>query len=171
LEQAAAADASGEEVADQIRIPLELLVGAPERVERLAEFIIEHWEKRRAAMKGKATIVTMSREIAARLYEAIKALRPGYGRSAACPRTSCARVDNQTCEPHQDAEVVIRVLEPLGQSLARSLRAHMAARGLFVVTAACNDNLHHARVHHLDRATLMQAIARVNRVYGKSPAG
>ena len=42
------------------------------------QFIVEHWEKRRAAMEGKAMIVTMSRDIAARLYEAIKALRPGW---------------------------------------------------------------------------------------------
>ena len=35
---------------DRFRVPLESLVGAPERVERLAAFIVEHWEKRRAAM-------------------------------------------------------------------------------------------------------------------------
>lgn len=78
LERAAAADASGGEVKDQIRIPLEALVGASERLERLAAFIVENWEKRRAAMEGKAMIVTMSRDIAARLYEAIKALRPAW---------------------------------------------------------------------------------------------
>src|SRR5690606_29687632 len=38
----------------------------------------EHWEKRREAMEGKAMIVTMSRDIAARLYEAIRALRPAW---------------------------------------------------------------------------------------------
>ena len=41
LEQAAAADAAGEEVANLIRIPLEALVGAPERIERLAAFIVD----------------------------------------------------------------------------------------------------------------------------------
>ena len=55
---------------------LESLVGAPERLERLAAFIVEHWEKRRAAMEGKAMVVTMSRDIAARLYEPIRVLRP-----------------------------------------------------------------------------------------------
>ena len=44
----------------------------------LAAFIVEHWEKRRAAMEGKAMVVTMSRDIAARLYEAIRALRPDW---------------------------------------------------------------------------------------------
>jgi type I restriction enzyme, R subunit len=51
--------------AEDIRVPLESLVGAQERIERLAAFIVEHWEKRRAAMEGKAMVVTMSRDIAA----------------------------------------------------------------------------------------------------------
>ena len=54
------------------------MVGAPERIDRLAAFIVEHWEKRGAAMEGKAMVVTMSRDIAARLYEAIRTLRPGW---------------------------------------------------------------------------------------------
>ena len=72
------ADRSGETAEDRIRVPLESLVGAQERIERLAAFIVEHWEKRRAAMEGKAMVVTMSRDIAARLYEAIRALRPDW---------------------------------------------------------------------------------------------
>lgn len=54
---------------------LESSVGAPERDECLTAFIVEHWEKRRAAMEGKAMVVTMSRDIA-RLYKAIRVLRP-----------------------------------------------------------------------------------------------
>jgi type I restriction enzyme R subunit len=72
------ADRLGEPAEDRIRVPLESLVGAPERIERLAAFIVEHWEKRRAAMEGKAMVVTMSRDIAARLYEAIRVLRPAW---------------------------------------------------------------------------------------------
>ena len=53
LAKAVVADASGEEVPEQIRVPLEALVGAPERIGRLAEFIVEHWEKRRAADGGQ----------------------------------------------------------------------------------------------------------------------
>ena len=61
-----------------MRVPLEALVGAPERVDRVAAFIVEHWEKRREAMEGKGMIVTMSRDIAARLYEAIRKVRPEW---------------------------------------------------------------------------------------------
>jgi type I restriction enzyme R subunit len=68
----------GEPAEEQYRVPLESLVGAPECIERLAAFTVEHWEKRRAAIEGKAMVVTMSRDIAARLYEAIRALRPDW---------------------------------------------------------------------------------------------
>jgi type I restriction enzyme, R subunit len=59
-------------------VPLEPLVGAQERVERLAAFIVEQWEERRAAMEGKAMVVTMSRDIAARLYGEIRKLRSAW---------------------------------------------------------------------------------------------
>ena len=72
------ADRGGEGAENSIRVPLESLVGAQERIERLAAFIVEHWEKRRAAMEGKAMVLTMSRDIAARLYEAIRTLRQDW---------------------------------------------------------------------------------------------
>src|SRR5205823_191774 len=72
------ADENGEEAAENIRIPIEELYGAPERLERVAKFIVEHWEKRREAMEGKAMVVTMSREIATRLYDEIAKLRPAW---------------------------------------------------------------------------------------------
>ena len=78
VEYVANADRGGEGAEDSIRVPLESLVGAQERIERLAAFIVEHWEKRRAAMEGKAMVVTMSRDIAARLYETIRTLRPDW---------------------------------------------------------------------------------------------
>ncbi len=67
-------------------MPLEALVGAPERLERVAAFIVEHWEKRRAAMEGKAMVVTMSRDIAARLYEEIAQAAPARGTTTTTTR-------------------------------------------------------------------------------------
>ena len=91
LQKAAAADASGDEVVEQIRIPLEALVGASERIERLSGFIVEHWDKRRAAMEGKAMIVAMSREICMELYDNIVTMRPEWHNDddAASVRASC----------------------------------------------------------------------------------
>lgn len=57
IAQAAAHDENGLETPENIRIPLEELYGAPERLERVAKFVVEHWEGRRAAMEGKAMLV------------------------------------------------------------------------------------------------------------------
>jgi type I restriction enzyme R subunit len=175
LKQAAKADASGEEVADQIRIPLETLVGAPERVERLAAFIVEHWEKRRAAMEGKAMIVTMSRDIAARLYEAIKALRPDWHDS-------------------DDERGMMKVVVTSSGDDPEPLRSHMRTKAArkrlaerfknpdddFRLVIVCDMWLTGfdcppAHTMYLDKPlaghNLMQAIARVNRVYGEKPGG
>ncbi|WP_437585093.1 type I restriction endonuclease subunit R [Paramicrobacterium sp. CJ85] len=58
--------------------------GAPERIEALAEDLVTHWEERRDRMRefvsspGKALIVGGTREICAKLYDAIVALRPEW---------------------------------------------------------------------------------------------
>ncbi len=57
---------------------LEKLVGAKERIEEIAADLVQHFEKREAVMPGKAMIVGMSRDICARLYAAIVALRPEW---------------------------------------------------------------------------------------------
>ncbi|EGJ51736.1 type I restriction endonuclease subunit R [Desulfocurvibacter africanus] len=175
LEQAVKADASGEEVADQIRIPLEALVGAQERVARLAAFIVEHWEKRRAAMEGKAMIVTMSRDIAARLYEGIKAFRPDWH------------------DPDDERGVMKVIITERGND-AEPLRSHVRPKAArkrlaerfkspdddFRLVIVCNMWLTGfdcppAHTMYLDKPlashNLMQAIARVNRVYGDKPGG
>ncbi|MHB1317275.1 MAG: type I restriction endonuclease subunit R [Anaerolineae bacterium] len=57
---------------------LEALVGAQERVDMVARDMVQHWEARRAALKGKAMIVCMSRRIAVALYDALVKLRPAW---------------------------------------------------------------------------------------------
>lgn len=175
LEEAAKADAAGEEVANQIRIPLEALVGAPERLERMAAFVVEHWEKRRAAMEGKAIVVTMSRDIAARLYEAIKTLRPEWHDPDDERGAMKVIVSGENGEP-----------EPLGSHIrSKAARKRMADRfknpdDKFRLVIVCDMWLTGfdcppAHTMYLDKPlaghNLMQAIARVNRVYGDKPGG
>jgi len=57
---------------------LEALVGADKRVRQVANDIVEHFENRDAAMEGKCMIVCMSRRICVDLYEAITKLRPKW---------------------------------------------------------------------------------------------
>ncbi len=175
INKAAAADAEGEEPPASVRIPLEELVGAPERIERLAAFIVEHWEKRRAAMEGKGMIVTMSRDIAARLYEAIRALRPQWHDAS-------------------DDRGLMKVIVTEGTDDAEPLKSHTRSKAArkrlaerfknpeddFRLAIVCDMWLTGfdcppAHTMYIDKPlaghNLMQAIARVNRVYGEKPGG
>ena len=192
IEKAAAADKSGQEVADQISIPLEALVGAPERVERLAAFIVEHWEKRRAAMEGKAMVVTMSREICMSLYEKIVALRPDWHSDD--DQAGLVKVVMTEGLPPirrgESEESYRRRIAPLIEPIGRHGRTKAARKRLaerfknpdddFRLVIVCDMwltgfDVPPAHTMYIDKPlaghNLMQAIARVNRVYGEKPGG
>ena len=160
---------------DRIRVRLESLVGAQERLERLAAFVVQHWEKRRAAMEGKAMVVTMSRDIAARLYDAIRTLRPEWH-------------DND--DERGSMKVVVTGTQEDPLPLRNHVRTKAARRRLAERFKAPHDDLRlvivcdmwltgfdcpPAHTMYLDKPlaghNLMQAIARVNRVYGDKPGG
>ena len=175
VEYVANPDRGGEGAEDNIRVPLESLVGAQERIERLAAFIVEHWEKRRAAMEGKAMVVTMSRDIAARLYEAIRTLRPDW---------------HDVDDERGAMKVVVTGTQEDPEPLRNHVRTKAARKRLAERFKAPHDDLRlvivcemwltgfdcpPAHTMYLDRPlaghNLMQAIARVNRVYGDKPGG
>jgi type I restriction enzyme R subunit len=156
-------------------VPLEGLVGSTERLKRVAAFIVENWERRRQAMEGKAMIVTMSRDIAAKLYEEIRTLRPqwhnaddekgmmkvvmtgqpddaGLLRNHARTSQAQKRLAERFKDPADDFRLVIVV--------------DMWLTG-FDVPCAHTMYLDKPLAGH----NLMQAIARVNRVYGEKPGG
>ena len=175
VEYVANPDRGGEGAEDSIRVPLESLVGARERIERLAAFIVEHWEKRRAAMEGKAMVVTMSRDIAARLYEAIRTLRPDW---------------HDIDDERGTMKVVVTGTNEDPEPLRNHVRTKAARKRLAERFKAPHDDLRlvivcdmwltgfdcpPAHTMYLDKPlaghNLMQAIARVNRVYGDKPGG
>jgi type I restriction enzyme R subunit len=175
LDQATGADASGREADDRIRVPLEALVGAQERVERLAAFIVEHWEKRRAAMEGKAMVVTMSRDIAARLYEAIRMLRPAWHdpddeRGAMKVVVTGTSEDAEPLKSHVRTKAARKRLAERFKRPADDLRLVIVC-DMWLTGFDCPP----AHTMYLDKPlaghNLMQAIARVNRVYGEKPGG
>ncbi|QKK08438.1 MAG: type I restriction endonuclease subunit R [Planctomycetota bacterium] len=175
LREAKQADAEGEEVEDQIRIPLEALVGAQERIERLAGFIVEHWEKRRSAMEGKAMVVTMSRDIAARLYEAIKALRPDWHdpddeKGSMKVVVTGSADDPEPLASHVRTKAGRKRLAERFKDPADDLRLVIVC-DMWLTGFDCPP----AHTMYLDKPlaghNLMQAIARVNRVYGEKPGG
>jgi type I restriction enzyme R subunit len=160
---------------DRFRVPLESLVGAPERIDRLAAFIVEHWDKRRAAMEGKAMVVTMSRDIASRLYEAIRALRPDWHdaddeRGAMKVVVTGTNDDPEPLRSHVRSKAARKRLAERFKAPGDELRLVIVC-DMWLTGFDCPP----AHTMYLDKPlaghNLMQAIARVNRVYGDKPGG
>jgi type I restriction enzyme R subunit len=175
IESVVNADRKGETADDKIRVPLESLVGAQERIERLAAFIVEHWEKRRAAMEGKAMVVTMSRGIAARLYETIRALRPDWHDTddeggAMKVVVTGSDEDAEPLRSHVRSKAARKRLAERFKNPADDLRLVIVC-DMWLTGFDCPP----AHTMYLDKPlaghNLMQAIARVNRVYGDKPGG
>ncbi len=57
---------------------LEKVVGSPSRIRRIAKDIVKHWEERLSALDGKAMIVCMSRRICFELHNEIIKIRPEW---------------------------------------------------------------------------------------------
>ncbi len=169
------ADRDGADPDERIRVQLESLVGAPDRIERLAEFIVEHWEKRRGAMEGKAMVVTMSRDIAARLYEQIRLLRPAWHdaddeRGAMKVVVTGSAEDPEPLRSHVRTKAARKRLAERFKDPADELRLVIVC-DMWLTGFDCPP----AHTLYLDKPlaghNLMQAIARVNRVWGDKPGG
>lgn len=171
----ATADEYGRETPQNIRIPLEELYGAPERLERVAKFVVEHWGERRAAMEGKAMIVTMNRDTAARLYNEIRKLRPAWHEED----DAKGAVKVVMTGGPDDPEHIARHVRSKAQRRALADRFKDPADGFRMAIVVdmwlTGFDVPSAHTMYLDKPlaghNLMQAIARVNRVYGEKPGG
>ena len=94
---------------------VEAVVGASKRVGEVAADIVEHWERRRGVLDGKALIVCMSRRICVDLYDAIVKLRPDW------------HADD---DPAGKIKVVITGSAADGPEFARHVRSKQARREL-----------------------------------------
>jgi type I restriction enzyme R subunit len=154
---------------------LEAIVGAEERLDLVARDIVQHWEKRREAMLGKAMIVTMSRRIAVRLYEKIVALRPDWhsddpatGRIKVVMTGSAA--DPAEFQPHIYSKDVRKDLKARAKNPDDSLEL-VIVRDMWL-TGFDSPSMHTMYVDKtMQGAGLMQAIARVNRTFRDKPGG
>lgn len=154
---------------------LEAIVGAEERLDLIARDIVDHWEKRRAAMLGKAMIVTMSRRIAVRLYEKIVELRPDWhsddpsrGRIKVVMTGSAA--DPPAFQPHLHSKDVRRDLKSRAKDPNDPLEL-VIVRDMWL-TGFDAPPMHTMYVDKtMQGAGLMQAIARVNRTFRDKPGG
>ncbi len=154
---------------------LEALIGSENRVKEVAKDIVTHFENRQEVFDGKGMIVSMSRRIAVRLYEEIIKLRPHW---------------------HNDdldkgvIKVVMTASSSDGYEMAKHHTTKQQRRDLANRMKDVNDELQLVIVRdmwltgfdapsmhtlYIDKPmkghNLMQAIARVNRVYKDKPAG
>ena len=154
---------------------LEALVGAEHRVALIAANLVEHFEQRLAALDGKAMVVCMSRRICVDLYNAIVALRPDWHRpddeqgAIKIVMTGSAS-DPADWQPHirnkaRRQDLAVRFKDPADPFRIVIVR-DMWLTGF---DAPC---LHTMYVDKPMRGHgLMQAIARVNRVFRDKPGG
>ena len=170
----------GEEVEHKERLKtrwaqLEALVGTEKRLKLIAEDLVKHFERRLEAMDGKAMIVCMSRRICVDLYKAITAIRPDWhqdddGAGILKIVMTGSAADPVDWQPHirnkpRREELAKRFKDPKDPFRVAIVR-DMWLTGF---DAPC---LHTMYVDKPMRGHgLMQAIARVNRVFKDKPGG
>ena len=154
---------------------LEAMVGTEKRLGQVAQDIVEHWERRLAVIVGKGMIVAMSRRVCVDLYDQLVALRPDW-------------------HSDEDAEGAIKVVMTGSASDPASFQSHIRKKSeqkkiekrfkdpkdplqLVIVRDMWLTGFDVPSAHtlYLDKPmkghTLMQAIARVNRVFKDKPSG
>ncbi len=170
----------GEEVERKERLKtkwaqLEAIVGAQKRLSLVARDIIEHYEQRCEAMDGKAMVVCMSRRICVELYDEIVKLRPAWA-SADDEQGAIKVVMTGSASDSPDWQQHIRN-KPRREALANRFRdpadplRMVLVRDMWLTGFDC-PSLHTMYVDKPMRGHgLMQAIARVNRVFRDKPGG
>lgn len=154
---------------------LEKLVGATPRLKQIAADLVTHFEARTAAMAGKGMIVTMSRDICVHLYNEIVALRPDWhdpdpekGKIKIVMTGSAS--DKPLLQPHIYNKQTKKRLEKRFKDVNDPLQL-VIVRDMWLTgfDAPCTHTM------YIDKPmkghNLMQAIARVNRVFKDKQGG
>ncbi len=154
---------------------LEKLVGATPRLKQIAADLVVHFEARTEATAGKGMIVTMSREICVHLYNEIIALRPGWhdpdpekGKIKIVMTGSAS--DKPLLQPHIYNKQTKKRLEKRFKDVNDPLQL-VIVRDMWLTgfDAPCTHTM------YIDKPmkghNLMQAIARVNRVFKDKQGG
>ncbi len=154
---------------------LEAIVGNEERIKNLAKDIVTHSEQRQKVFDGKGMIVAMSRRIAADLYKEIIALKPEWhdddlSKGAIKVVMTSTSADGPELQRHNTAKQQRKNLAERMKDPADPLRM-VIVRDMWLTgfDAPCLHTL------YIDKPmrghNLMQAIARVNRVFKDKPGG
>jgi type I restriction enzyme R subunit len=153
----------------------ESIVGHKDRLEIISKDIVSHFEDRTTTLAGKALVVAMSRKVAVKLYDAITALRPDWhhtddDQGAIKVIMTGSSSDDAFLQPH------IRSKEKRSL-IASRLKDERDPLKMVIVVDMWLTGFDAPVLHtlYLDKDmsghNLMQAIARVNRVFKDKPGG
>ena len=149
---------------------LEAMVGEPKRIKLIAADLVAHWEKRAEAMSGKAMIVCMSRRICVALYDELIKLRPEWAEETLKVVMTGSAEDGPEWQKHIGNKSQRRDLAKRFKDSKDPFRL-VIVRDMWLTgfDAPCLTTMYADKpmVGH----GLMQAIARVNRVFRDKPSG
>lgn len=154
---------------------LEALVGSENRIKNIAKDIVTHFEQRQEVFEGKGMIVSMSRRIAAELYEAIIAIKPEWhsddlNKGVIKVVMTSASADGAKISRHHTSKEQRRALAERMKDPDDELKL-VIVRDMWL-TGFDAPSLHTLYIDKpMKGHNLMQAIARVNRVYKDKPGG
>ncbi len=154
---------------------LEAVVGAENRIKQIAEDIVDHFEQRLEALDGKAMVVCMSRRICIDLYRELVRLRPDWHNGDDNEGSIKVVMTGSASDPPEWQQHIRN--KPRREALANRFRdAGDPLRVVLVrdmwLTGFDAPSLHTMYVDKPMRGHgLMQAIARVNRVFKDKPGG
>ncbi|MGP8323382.1 MAG: type I restriction endonuclease subunit R, partial [Methanosarcinaceae archaeon] len=154
---------------------LEKLVGTQPRIRQVAADLVDHFEERTRSMDGKAMIVGMSREICVHLYNAIVELRPDWhnpdpDKGAIKIVMTGSASDRELLQPHIYNKQTRKKLEKRFKDNNDPLKL-VIVRDMWLTgfDVPCCHTM------YIDKPmkghNLMQAIARVNRVFNNKQGG
>ena len=149
---------------------LEALVGDPKRIALIASDLVAHFEKRSEAMDGKAMVVCMSRRIAVDLYNALIKLRPEWEAETLKVVMTGSAEDGPEWQKHIRSKDARRKLANRFKDAKDPFKI-VIVRDMWLTgfDAPCLHTMYADKP--MQGHGLMQAIARVNRVFRDKPGG
>ena len=154
---------------------LEALIGSKNRVKEVAQDIVSHFEKRQEVFDGKGMIVAMSRRIAVELYSEIIKLKPEWhsdelSKGVIKVVMTSTSSDGAEIQKHHTTKTQRRDLANRMKDVNDELQL-VIVRDMWL-TGFDAPSMHTLYIDKpMKGHNLMQAIARVNRVYKDKPAG
>ena len=153
----------------------EAVVGAENRIRQIAQDMVDHFEQRLEALEGKAMVVCMSRRICVDLYQELVRLRPGWHDGDDAKGSIKVVMTGSASDPPEWQQHVRT--KPRREALANRFRDPNDSFRVVLVRDMWLTGFDAPSLHtmYLDKPMrghgLMQAIARVNRVFKDKPGG